>query len=209
MTEQPTPQVAELEDFFEGGSSRYPTFSIATEKIGAEFSGYVLPVSAAEPNKTHITSAQTNTKGEVQYWPMRPGENILRPRPQAEIALQTAYRNREFMSDKAIKRAVENDKDDDGLRTWICKGKSASDGLRAELRRLGITRTAPAPGSLVTVKLVDRKDNDKGTENVWTVKVQAPDDKGRQIVANYLAALAEQEDPDGSGNEPAKDELPF
>jgi hypothetical protein len=211
MTDQTTQQVAELEDFFEGGSGGYPTFSLKMSKIGTSFEGYVLPVSAAEPNKTHVTTAQTNTEGVVQYWPQRPGETVLRPRPQAEINLATEYRSQEFMSEKAIKRAIENDKEDDGLRRWIVKGKSATDSLKAELRRLGINRAAPAPGSLVKVTLTDRKENPKGTENIWSVKVSAPDDKGRQIVANYLATLAEQEDPEGVGSSAGSDEdrLPF
>jgi hypothetical protein len=212
MTETPgtAPQVAELEDFFEGGGGGYPTFSLATEKIGTKFGGYVLPVSAEEPNKTHITTAQTNTEGVVQYWPQRPGENVLRPRPQAEINLMTEYREREFMSENAVKRAVENDQADNGLRRWIVKGKSATDGLKAELRRLGINRAAPAPGSFVEVTLIDRKANTKGKENIWTVKVTAPDDKGRQVVANYLAMLAEQADPEGTGGTtPDTEEPPF
>lgn len=199
MTETPGQQVAEVEDFFEGGGGGYPTFSLATEKVGAEWSGYVLPVSAEEPNKTHVTTAQTNTEGVVQYWPQKAGETVLRPRPQAEINIQTEYRAREFMSEEAIKRAIENDKDDDGLRRWICKGKSATDGLKAELRRLGVNRAAPQPGTFVQVKLIDRKANTKGKENIFEVKLTAPDDKGRQIVANHLAALSEQADPEGVG----------
>jgi hypothetical protein len=209
MTDQPTQQVAELEDFFEGGGGGYPTFSLKMSKIGTTFKGYVLPVSAAEPNKTHITTAQTNTEGQVLYWPQKPGENVLRPRPQAEINLQTAYRDQEFMSEKAIKRAAENEKDDDGLRRWIVKGKSATDGLKAELRRLGINRSAPAPGSLVEVTLTDRKENSKGAENIFAIKVTAPDATGRQIVADYLASIAEQDDPEGVGNTSEPDEPPF
>lgn len=209
MTEQTASQpVAELEDFFEGGGGGYPTFSLATEKIGTSFEGYVLPVSASEPNKTHITTAQTNTEGVVQYWPQRPGETVLRPRPQAEINLQTAYRAREFMSENAVKRAVENETEDDGLRRWIVKGKSATDGLKAELRRLGINRAAPAPGSLVKVTLIDRKANSKGKENIWDIKVSAPDAKGRQIVADHLARLAEQDDPEGTGSDSAAGDEP-
>lgn len=210
MTETPAQQVAELEDFFEGGGGGYPTFSLKMSKIGTSFEGYVLPVSAEEPNRTHVTTPQTNTEGQVLYWPQKPGENMLRPRPQAEINLQTAYRAQEFMSEKAIKRADENEKEDDGLRRWIVKGKSATEGLKAELRRLGIPRSAPAPGSLVKVTLKDRKENSKGAENIWEVKVTAPDDKGRQVVANYLAALAEQEDPEGVGTSGGgEDEPPF
>lgn len=207
MSEAPQVEVAEVEDFFESGGGGYPTISTATEKIGVTFGGYVLPISAAEPNKTHVTTGQTDIEGKPLYWPRKPGETKLRPRPQAEINLQTDYRSREFMSDKAIKRAKENDdQPDDGLRRWIVKGKSATQTLKAELTRLGVNRAAPPPGTFVQVTLVDRKEVPKGTENIYDVKLTAPDAKGRQIVADHLARLAEQADPEGTG---AEEEPPF
>jgi hypothetical protein len=210
MTEAPQEIIGELEDFFEGGGGGYPTFSLKMERVGAKFGGYVVPVSATEPNKTHVTTPQTNIEGVVQYWPQKPGETVKRPRPQAEINFQTEYRNQEFMSEKAIKRLVENEQQDDGLRRWIVKGKSATEGLKSELRRLGINRAAPPPGSYIEVTLTDRKElpNQK-TENVWGVKVTAPTEKGRQIVANHLAMLAEQGDPEGTGDGSDQEDPPF
>lgn len=193
--EQPTGPVGELEDFFGSGGGGYPVITFDEKPKGSEFTGVVLPVSADEPTKGHKTTAQTNTKGQTLYWPKNdpkdPNE-LLRPRPQAEINLQTDFRAREFMSDKAVERAKERDQDDDGLRRWIVKGPSAPKAFKEALKAAGVNGPIEV-GSRITVKMANKVENTHGGKSyVFDVKVDRPTAETRKVVDAWLAKQASE-----------------
>lgn len=207
MTESTTtsPDVpeGELQDFFGGEGGGAPAITFAEKPKGTKVTGVIMPVDPFSPEKGYRTTPQRNTKGEVLYWPLKPGETVKRPRPQAEITLQTEYRDREFMSENAVKRAEEREQEDDGLRRLMVKGETMTKGLREALRANG--RREPEPGATITVTLKDRESNAHGGKtNIFEVEYARPTDATREMVKAYIAKAMET--PAGGGDD---DEPPF
>lgn len=204
-TTAPDVPEGELQDFFGGEGGGAPAITFVEKPKGTKVTGVVMPVDPFSPEKGYRTTAQRNTKGEVLYWPLKPGETTKRPRPQAEITLATEYREREFMSDAAVKRAVEAEQVDDGLRRLMAKGETLTKGLKEALRRSGRNpNLGPEPGSTIAVTIADRTPNDHGGKtNIFEVEYTPPTDATRAMVQAYIAKAMET--PAGG----QEDEPPF
>lgn len=194
----------EVQDFFGEGGGGAPAITFAEQKKGTKVTGIIVPADPFSPDVSYKTTAQRNTKGEIVYWPLKPGETKKRPRPQAEITLLTEYREREFMSENAVKRATEREQEDDGLRRLMVKGETMTKGLREALRSVG--RNKPEVGATITVTLTNRESNVHGGKtNIFEVEYAAPTDATRAAVAEYIKRAMET--PAGTSGE--DDEPPF
>jgi|tagenome__1003787_1003787.scaffolds.fasta_scaffold20981518_6 hypothetical protein len=205
-TNTPVVEDEELQDYFGGTGGGAPVITFVNLPIGAEFTGIIVPADVFSPDVAYVTGKQRNTKNEVLYWPMKPGETKRRPRPQAEITLITDYRKREFMSKKAVERAIEREQEDDGLRRWFVKGESADKRFKEALRVN--RRREPEVGATVTVIKTGTEPNAHGGDtNLWGVKYEPPTAATRKIVQDYIeTALSTPEGADSGGSE---DEPPF
>jgi hypothetical protein len=192
-----------MRDVLQSGGVGHPSVSWKGAPVGAAIEGIAMPQWDEEKGREsgYLSVPQTDMEGNVKTW--ADGSE----RPQAQIILLTAFRNREALS--LAFTAANPQFEDDGYRACHMPGKEELLDLR---RGVGALGGDIVPGTYVRWALIELKPNTKGAEpiKIRSVQLRQPDAASLAAVAAYRAAhprLAAAPKPDviagGWGQQPA------
>jgi hypothetical protein len=171
-----------MKDFFAGGGSGIPSISWAGAPIGAEVVGVLLPQRDEATNQevAYRTEPQTQPDGTLKTW------DDGSPRPQLVLLIQTAFRNRETVSQNFLANNPEFV--DEGVRYLHISGSEVSKDIKEQAQMLG---GPPKVGMRIRLRLVGREPTTKGNpRNVHSAQLGHADEASLAEVTAYVARQA-------------------
>jgi hypothetical protein len=194
-----------------------PVVSWKKSDVGDGFSGILLPGDPLKrPDKAYILrreykqeNKKENQAAGYTVWPPKnnsdnikrpvvesefvtrwPGEDLAEARKvsQVHFTFETGLVDGSLISRATTERMKENDKDPakETRRRIIEQGKDLTEKIAAALKPLG---GKPLPGQTWAFKIADRQSNEYGGETtIYEVKISAPTEETRKVVADYVAA---------------------
>ena len=118
------------------------------------------------------------------------GKPVVRKVWRTNVTFHTNYAAAEFISEKAAKRMVEQEKDPNAetLRRIILNSKDLETKLAAAFKAIGTDR--PRPGQTWTIGIQAREDNvgRQGSTTIYSVDVKAPTPETMAVVKAYIDA---------------------